>query len=89
MLAMSEPEVIIRPTMAESVVTKDVNGIKKACERAGLSALQLAEKMNVRETTVFRWRSGKNVPSLAQMHRLCEILECSLDELFPREEATA
>jgi transcriptional regulator with XRE-family HTH domain len=86
---MSDPEVIIRLAMTKPAVTEPVKGLREIRKAKGLSALELSRLMDVTETTIFRWQSGKHEPTLAQMHKLCAILGCSLDELFPREEATA
>lgn len=75
--------------MTNATVTKPGNHIAQIRKARGVTALALAESLGVRETTIMRWQRGENDPSISQMHKLCEILDCSLDDLFPREEATA
>jgi len=76
--------------MTETALTKPSNRIAEIRKQRNISALQLAETMGVRETTIFRWQSGKHDPSINQMHKLSEILGCTLEELYPAPEgATA
>ena len=58
--------------------------------RAGLTAVQLAERMHCTKTTVYFWETGRTWPSAALLPELAEILGCSIDELFadPKEEHT-
>jgi transcriptional regulator with XRE-family HTH domain len=81
---LSVPKVILLPAMTTSTVTPNPsNRIAEIRKARGITALELAATMGVRETTIFRWQSGENQPALPMMHRLAEALGCTLDELFP------
>jgi len=54
----------------------------------GLTALELANRLQVREQTVYAYESGKVSPSLDVARRLAEVLSISIEELYA-EEATA
>ena len=58
--------------------------------RAGITAVQLAERMHCTKTTVYFWEQGRCWPSSQELPRIAEILGCSIDELFadPNEEHT-
>lgn len=81
---MSHRDVIVPP------VTTSVNHIKQFRKSRGLTALELASKLGVREQTVFRYQSGEITPSLEMSRRIAEVLGVTVDELFPQpEQATA
>ena len=50
--------------------------------RAGLTAVQLAERMHCTKTTVYFWETGRTWPSAALLPELAETLGCSIDDLF-------
>ncbi len=50
--------------------------------RAGLTAVQLAERMHCTKTTVYFWETGRTWPSAALLPELAEILGCTIDDLF-------
>lgn len=43
---------------------------------------QLAEKLNVDHQTVMYWNQGRCYPRLPMLLKLCQILECTLQELI-------
>lgn len=54
-------------------------------EKAGLTKVQLADKLGVDISTVCKWESGPNRPKADEILRLAELFGCSIDELFDRE----
>lgn len=62
--------------------------LKKLRERAGLTQRQLADALGVTIVTISSWERGVKEPrpSFAQVKRMTEVLQCSLDELV---EATS
>ena len=58
--------------------------------RAGLTAVQLAERMHCTKTTFYFWETGRTWPSAALLPELAETLGCTIDDLFaaPGEENT-
>ena len=50
--------------------------------RAGLTAVQLAERMHCTKTTVYFWETGRTWPSAALLPQLAEALGCTIDDLF-------
>ena len=50
--------------------------------RAGLTAVQLAERMHCTKTTVYFWETGRTWPSAALLPELAETLGCTIDDLF-------
>jgi transcriptional regulator with XRE-family HTH domain len=50
---------------------------------------KLADILDVNLNTVWRWKSGQNLPSLDIQRAICERYGCTMDELLngPREEA--
>ena len=64
------------------------SGIKKCRERRGLTKEQLAERMGVSLTTVFRWESGARTPDTLSLLHLANVLGCGLDDMLeaPKSE---
>ncbi|MDG2989323.1 helix-turn-helix domain-containing protein [Candidatus Synechococcus calcipolaris G9] len=52
-------------------------------QNVGLSQVQLAELLGVRQATISDWERGKTEPTLtpSEMQKLCHLLNCSLAEL--------
>lgn len=61
--------------------------IKKYRERAGISKTELAQIMDVDLTAVLRWETGEAMPRAAKIPKLADLLHCTIDELFGRDEA--
>jgi transcriptional regulator with XRE-family HTH domain len=60
--------------------------IKEAAkEKKGWSLYKLAKELHLPQQTVYSWASGRTQPSYENMDRLCDILECSIGELFDAE----
>jgi transcriptional regulator with XRE-family HTH domain len=57
--------------------------LAKLREQAGLTQRQLAEALGVTITTISNWERGVKEPNLnfAQVKRVTEVLQCSLDDL--------
>lgn len=51
-------------------------------KKKNLTQEQLAEKLGISINAVSKWERGLNLPDVALMKELCEILEISLNELF-------
>lgn len=62
---------------------EDLLTLKMLRQRSGLTQVQLAELLGVRQATVSDWERGKAEPNLspAQTLKLCQLLNCTLDEL--------
>lgn len=63
--------------------------IKRLREAAGLRQYELAERMGVKQASVSAWESGLAMPSAANLVKLADILDCTVDELLGRKRATA
>ena len=51
-------------------------------KRNNFSQEQLAEKLNVSRQAVSKWESGSTYPDMEKMLLLCNILNCTLEELM-------
>lgn len=54
---------------------------------AGMSQVELAERMKVGQATIAGWESGDYHPSADKLPQLADALHCSIDALFGREAA--
>ncbi len=52
-------------------------------ERRGLTQREIAQSLNLTDQTVSNWENFRNEPKLTipQTLKLCQILQCSLEEL--------
>lgn len=65
-----------------------MNNIKQLREAAGMKQSELADRMNVRPPTVFKWENGMANPTIANLIQLAEVFGVSLDELVGRKGST-
>ena len=56
-------------------------------EEKGLSQQQFADRLGVSRQTVFRWESGKSVPSAAQIKNICSEFGLDANEFLSSEKA--
>ena len=61
--------------------------IKELREKKGLSQAALAGKMNVSQQAVARWESGVAMPKSESLPKLADVLDCSIDALYGRDES--
>jgi transcriptional regulator with XRE-family HTH domain len=61
--------------------------IKELRQRKGLSQSGLARELEMTESTVRNWEHGRTgLEWFERVAKLCEVLECSPNELFGYEE---
>ena len=63
--------------------------IKTRCEELKLSAKQLQETLSVEVTAPYVWLTGRGLPKLETLMNLCQLLQCSVEELIVTYEATS
>ena len=59
--------------------------IKKLAKAKGWTLYRLAKEMDLNEQTVYSWGAKSTQPGYANMERLCEVLGCTIGELFECE----
>lgn len=63
--------------------------IRKIRESRGLRQYELADRMGVKQASVSAWESGAAMPSAANLIKLADILDCTVDALLGRASASA
>ena len=63
--------------------------IKEKRIAAGLTQVQLAERVGVNQSAVAQWECGRATPKGELLPKLADILGCTIDALFGREASTA
>lgn len=58
-------------------------------KRENLSQEELADKLNVSRQSVSKWESGISYPEIEKIIMICEIFQCSMDELVKGEIKTS
>ena len=61
------------------------NFISERRKKAGLSQIQLAEKLGITNRAVSKWETGKSLPDSAIMLELCSVLEITVNDLLSGE----
>ena len=54
-------------------------------KNAGLTQMQLAEKLNITDRAVSKWETGKSMPDTSLMLELCDELKISVNDLLSGE----
>lgn len=63
--------------------------ITEARRSKNLTQLQLAGALGVTRSTVAMWESGESLPRADKLPQLAQILGCTIDDLFPRDNKAA
>ena len=62
------------------------NQIKNLRKKAGMSQLQLAEKLNVGPSAIGMYEQGRRMPAVEMLIRMANLFEVSLDYLITGSE---
>ena len=62
------------------------NKIKEFITKQGLKVMFVIEKVGLSTSSFYEIMNGKAVPSLKNARKIAEVLNVSLDELFPEEK---
>ncbi len=57
-------------------------------KKAGLTQMQLAEKLNITDRAISKWETGKSLPDSSIMLELCDVLGISVNDLLCGEVVT-
>lgn len=66
-----------------SVFSKNLKTLRK---QKRLTGAKLAHKLNISHSTLASWETGRHIPHLADIIRLADFFEVSIDELLGRDE---
>ena len=61
------------------------NNLTRLLERRGLSQVDVANALDVSESSVSLWCSGKTTPRMSKVDKLCELLRCSRSALIAED----
>lgn len=62
-----------------------MNNIKKLREAANMTQYQLAQRMEVFPSAVYKWEMGRSNPTAENLLKLADILGCTTDEILGRK----
>lgn len=57
--------------------------IKDALEDAQMSQRELAEEINMNESTVSRYLKGTTMPTVKNLVNICYVLDCDMSNIVP------
>ena len=63
----------------KEIIAKNLTQLRT---HAQLTQIQLAEKLNYSDKAVSKWESGSGYPETDKLISICEIFECSIDEIL-------
>ena len=69
-----------------SIDIKVVKNIRQLMTAEHLTQMQLAKCLNVGQSTISEWLSGKNEPSIESLWKLADYFDVSIDCLVGRKE---
>lgn len=58
--------------------------IKRLRNNAGLTQVELAERIGISQGSLSAYESGKDIPSVNTLIRMADVFKCTLDELVER-----
>ncbi len=58
------------------------NNIKNEILSSGKSKSRIAEELGISKPTLSQYLSGRVLPSLTTFKKLCEVIDCSADEVL-------
>ena len=56
-----------------------------AKQKKNYSLYRLAQVMGLPQQTIYSWAKGRTQPSYLNLDRLCDILECKIEDLLEAE----
>ena len=59
-----------------------MTGIERMRKKKGISQAELAKQIDVAQSNVSQWETGKAFPSAEKLPMLSNILDCTIDDLF-------
>ena len=66
-----------------------MNVLKALREKAGYTQIDVATKLDVRQSTVAMWENGNNLPRAEKLPLLAKLYGCSIDDLFQETDRPA
>lgn len=58
--------------------------LREMLKQRGLTPLMVAEELEVGETTVWSWVSGKRIPNGLILDDVCKMMDCTIEDIYPR-----
>lgn len=56
-----------------------------AKNKKNYSLYRLAKELNIPEQTVYSWAKGRTQPSYLNLDKICDILECKIEDILEAE----
>ena len=53
--------------------------------KKGYSLYKLAQVMNLPQQTIYAWAKGKSQPSYLNLDKLCDVLDCKVEDILEAE----
>ena len=56
-----------------------------AKEKKGYSLYKLAQVMDIPQQTIYSWSKGRTQPTYLNLDKLCNVLDCKIEDLLEAE----
>jgi transcriptional regulator with XRE-family HTH domain len=66
----------------ENLENRIRKNLKKEIETCGKSKSQIANELGISKPTLSQYLSGRIMPSLPTFAKLCEVIDCSADDIL-------
>lgn len=70
----------------KQIVAKNITDLRKA---AGLTQLELAEKLNYSDKAVSKWERGESLPDVAILKQIADLFQVTMDYLVTEDHSAA
>jgi DNA-binding Xre family transcriptional regulator len=61
--------------------------IREMVRKQGTTLYKLSKHLEMPPQTIYSWAGGRTQPSFKNMDKLCEVLNCDMNDLFEAEKA--
>lgn len=65
------------------------NNIKVYMEARQITQTELADKMNVNQSTISLWINGERIPRMPKIDELCAVFDCPRSDFITRMQTTS
>ena len=72
--------------MDKDIKEKVIKNIFKLLKQKGLKKIELANYLNVHDSTISAWVNGRNTPDISTLYKICKFLNVQINTLFEEKE---
>ena len=70
----------------EKIKQEILHNLKREIESCGISKTEIANKVGISKATLSQYLSGRALPTLPTLTKMCIVLDCSADDILPTKK---